>query len=679
MAVTGARAHAAGDIAGRPAVDPTTGRRRPLGSAAVTLEAGLLAAWQERNRARTIPHAIASMTAAGNLDDLRAAVDGPGERPVPRYPFLDTDVYKTLEGIAYEVGRGTADAASRAFLAEAVDVLERVQADDGYVGSFVQRPGSDREPWTDLAWGHELYNLGHLIQAAVADCRQGGDGRLLAVARRFADAAVREFGDGGRAEVCGHPEVEMALVELYRETGERAYLDLASAFVDRRGHGTVATRIFPAEYFQDAHPFREMPAVTGHAVRMAYLAAGATDVATETGDAELLAASVRLFDDAARTRLYVTGGLGSRHSDEAIGDAYELPSERSYSETCAAIAVMQWAWRLFLATGEPRFLDAHETVLLNAYAVGLSADGTGFFYDNPLQRRPDHHAQSGAETEGELMRRPWFTCPCCPPNIVRWMSELQDHVAVRDGDDLVIAHPTACVIRTDAVDVRVTTAYPWDGAVRVEVLRASGAATGIVLRRPGWCRSATAVVEAADGSAAVGLDAEADDRWIRATRAWAVGDALVVALDMPVRALGSHPHLDATRGSLAVARGPVVYAVEQEDAGAPVDDLLLDPRDLAGARTVPLPIAAPWGPFADTPAADAAAADPAAPAPGLALAVRLRRSAPAPDELYPEVVPGTPAPAASADPVDAVLVPYALWGNRAPGAMRVWIRAADPG
>ncbi|MBF4623374.1 glycoside hydrolase family 127 protein [Clavibacter sp. VKM Ac-2872] len=668
MAVTGADADAIRAAEHRAAVLPSTGSRRPLGSDGVTLEGGLLGAWQERNRASTIPHAIASMTAAGNLDDLRAAVDGAGERPVPRYPFLDTDVYKTLEGVAYEVGRGAASPEMRAFLDEATDVLERVQADDGYIGSYVQRPGSDREPWSDLAWGHELYNLGHLIQAAVAHSRQGGDGRLLAVARRFADAAVRAFGPGGRVEVCGHPEVEMALVELHRETGERSYLDLASAFVDRRGHGTVATRIFPAEYFQDAHPFREMPAVTGHAVRMAYLAAGATDVATETGDAELLAASVRLFDDAVRTRLYVTGGLGSRHSDEAIGDAYELPSERSYSETCAAIAVMQWAWRLFLATGEPRFLDTHETVLFNAYAVGLSADGTGFFYDNPLQRRPDHHAQSGAETEGELMRRPWFTCPCCPPNIVRWMSELQDHVAVQDGDDLVIAHPAASVIRTDAIDVRITTAYPWDGAVRVEVLRASGAQTGIVLRRPGWCRSATAVVTGADGSAA-DVDAGTGDRWIRATRAWAAGDALVVELDMPVRALGSHPHLDATRGSLAVARGPIVFAVEQEDAGAPVDDLLLDPRDLAAARTVPLPLAAPWGPASD-------AADPAS---GVALAVRLRRALQAPDELYPEVVPGTTAPAASADPVDAVLVPYALWGNRAPGAMRVWIRAADTG
>ncbi|WP_244444016.1 beta-L-arabinofuranosidase domain-containing protein [Clavibacter michiganensis] len=364
----------------------------------------------------------------------------------------------------------------------------------------------------------------------------------------------------------------------------------------------------------------------------------------------------------------MTGGLGSRHSDEAIGDAYELPSERSYSETCAAIAVMQWAWRLFLATGEPRFLDTHETVLFNAYAVGLSADGTGFFYDNPLQRRPDHHAQSGAETEGELMRRPWFTCPCCPPNIVRWMSELQDHVSVQDGDDLVIAHPAGCVIRTDAIDVRVTTDYPWDGAVRVEVLRASGAESGIVIRRPGWCHSATAVLQGADGSSAE-VGAEADDRWIRATRAWAAGDALVVELDMPVRALGSHPHLDATRGALAVVRGPVVFALEQEDAGAPVDDLLLDPRDLAEARTVPLPLAAPWGPASG-------AADPAS---GVALAVRLRRALPAPDELYPEVVPGTTAPAASADPVDAVLVPYALWGNRSPAAMRVWIRAADTG
>lgn len=219
MAVTGADADAIRVGARRAAVLPSVGSRRPLGTEAVNLEGGLLAAWQERNRSRTIPHAIASMTTAGNLDDLRAAVDGPGERPVPRYPFLDTDVYKTLEGVAYEVGRGAATAEMRAFLHEATDVLERVQAADGYIGSYVQRPGSDREPWSDLAWGHELYNLGHLIQAAVADSRQGGDGRLLAVARRFADAAVREFGPGARAEVCGHPEVEMALVELHRETG----------------------------------------------------------------------------------------------------------------------------------------------------------------------------------------------------------------------------------------------------------------------------------------------------------------------------------------------------------------------------------------------------------------------------------------------------------------------------
>ncbi|MEV6591677.1 glycoside hydrolase family 127 protein [Streptomyces acidicola] len=604
---------------------------------------GLLRYWQDRNRQSTIPHTIEQLRSAGNVDNLSRLLldDPPAYRG--RYPFLDTDLYKTLEGLAYEIGAGGADDGVREFFDEVVGLLERVQAEDGYLNSFFQDPAAAKKPWEDLAWGHELYNLGHLIQAAVAASRRMDDGRLLDVAVKFADLAVRRFGEGRDEATCGHPEVEMALVELYRETGERDYLTQASLFVDRRGHGHLKHRIFSPEYFQDHVPFRDLPSVTGHAVRMAYLAAGATDLYLETGDRTLLDALDRLWDDMVATKLYLTGGLGSRHSDEAIGDRYELPSERAYSETCAAIATMQWAWRMFVATGGAKYLDVFERVLFNAYAVGLSADGKAFFYDNPLQRRPDHEQRSGAETGGEPLRRSWFTCPCCPPNIVRWMAQLGDYVAVEHRDALCIALYAESRIETDALTVNVETAYPWNGDVRLMVERAPDRPYAIKLRIPAWARDVT-------------LDGEpvtAEDGWLTVERTWAEGDTLRLHLPMPVRGHVSHPHLDATRGAVGVARGPLVYCVEQQDSPAPVDDLVLSAHHIAAADIS--------SPMAELPGA-----------------VVLRLTAdvvPASSpELYPEFTAEHPA-AKGTVTVPVTLVPYFLWGNRRPEAMRVWIRA----
>jgi len=645
----------AGDRPG--AVRTQAGAVAPLASVRIT--GGLLGEWQDRNRRATIPHTVEQLRAAGNVTNLSRLLE---DDPAPfrgRYPFLDTDLYKTLEGLAYEIGADAADEDAQRFFDEVVGLLERVQADDGYLNSFFQDPAGEKKPWEDLSWGHEMYNLGHLIQAAVAAERRMGDGRLLAVAVKFADLVVRRFGEGGQEAVCGHPEVEMALVELYRETGNRDYLTQARLFVDRRGQGNLTHRIFPPEYFQDHLPFRELPSVTGHAVRMVYLAAGATDVFLETGDETLFEALDRLWDDMAATKLYFTGGLGSRHSDEAIGDRYELPSERSYSETCAAIATMQWAWRMFLATGRATYLDVYELVLFNAYAVGLSADGKAFFYDNPLQRRPDHEQRSGAETGGELLRRGWFGCPCCPPNIVRWMAQLQDHVAAERDDALFVAQYAESRIETASLAVTVETAYPWNGDVRLTVDRAADRPYAIKLRIPAWARDVT-------------LDGEpvaAEDGWLTVERRWSEGDSILLGLPMPVRAHGSHPHLDATRGAVGVARGPLVYCLEQQDTAAPVDDLVVSANDVAGAVPVPQQ--------------DGAAAGDA-----LAGAVLLRASAtaaPAPSaELYPELTagrtdsapqgPGT-ADAAAPEAVPVTLVPYFLWGNRRPEAMRVWLRA----
>ncbi|MEV0198088.1 beta-L-arabinofuranosidase domain-containing protein [Nonomuraea sp. NPDC050691] len=611
-------------------------------AAGVRITGGLLREWQDRNRRATIPHTIEQLRAAGNVANLRRLVEDDAPPYRGRYPFLDTDLYKTLEGLAYEIGRGEAGEAEREFFDEVVGLLERVQAEDGYLNSFFQDPAAAKKPWEDLAWGHEMYNLGHLIQAAVAASRRMGDDRLLAVAVRFADLVVRRFGEGREEAVCGHPEVEMALVELYRETGERGYLTQAGLFVERRGRGKLKHSIFPAEYFQDHVPLRELPSVTGHAVRMAYLAAGAADVAIETGDRTLFEALERLWDDMVASKLYITGGLGSRHSDEAIGDRYELPSERAYSETCAAIATMQWGWRMFLATGGAKYVDVLERVLYNAYAVGLSADGRAFFYDNPLQRRPDHEQRSGAESGGEELRRSWFGCPCCPPNIVRWMAQLGDYTAAERDGALLLAQYAESRVETDAIALTVETAYPWDGDVRVTIERAPARPYAVKLRIPAWARGAT-------------LDGEpvaAEDGWLTVERRWAEGDVLRLHLPMPARAHVPHPYVDAARGAVAVARGPLVYCVEQQDVPAPVDDLVLSPAEVAGADITTSEEGLPGAVVLRVPAGVAA---------------------PAPAELYPEF--GTQPPPSRAADVSAALVPYLLWGNRRPEAMRVWVRS----
>lgn len=644
------------------AVAPQHGAVRPLGGAAVRITGGLLGDWQRRNREATIPHAIGQLHQAGNVTNLLRLL---GEFSGPhrgRYPFGDTDLYKTLEGLAYELARedggGPAAAQIQEFYELIVGLLARVQDADGYITSRYQDPDSTAERWSDLTWGHEMYNCGHLAQAAVAAHRQLSDGRLLEITCRFADLIVRRYGEQGEDAVCGHPEAEMAFVELYRVTGRKEYLRQAELLVDRRGRDTVRSRVFPPSYSQDHVPLRQMRAVTGHAVRMGYLAAGATDVWLETGEDALGVALRRLWDDMVTTKLYITGGLGSRHTDEAIGDGYEMPSERAYAETCAAIAVMQWAWRMFAATGEARYLDVFETILYNVYAAGLSADGRAFLYDNPLQRRPDHEQNSGAEIGGDPLRRPWFGCPCCPPNVVRWMSQLGDYLAaVRPaaggpGESagqpgaLLIGGYADATIDTGEIAVTMATGYPWDGDIMISVRSAPDGPHEIMLRVPAWCH----------GARLDGEPAEPMDGWLTLRREWHPGDEIRLTLPMPVRVHGSHPYLDATRGALAVARGPVIYCAEQQDCAVNLDDLVLTPGQAAGATVGPGPAELPGSLAIEMPAA-------AAP--------------PASAELYPELTEqGGPRESASPGgaPARAVLVPYFLWGNRDPGPMRVWFR-----
>ena len=332
-------------------VAPTASARvrlRPIDARGVVIRDGLLADRQRVNREVTLLRGAEELERSGTLDNLRiAAGRASGERR--GMVFSDSDVYKWLEAIAWELGREPSAELER-LARETTELVAAAQDPDGYLNTWCQVVDPAWR-WTDLEMGHELYCAGHLIQAGVASARTTGDTALLTVARRFADLIDQVFGKGTETRTDGHPEVELALVELYRQTGRRRYLQLADSLTARRGYGMFAGGRFDLDYYQDADPVRHTRSIVGHAVRALYLAAGVTDIYAETGDEALLASMLRQWDDLSAAKTYLTGGIGSRHHGEAIGDPYELPPDRAYCETCAAIASIMWNWRMLLVTG----------------------------------------------------------------------------------------------------------------------------------------------------------------------------------------------------------------------------------------------------------------------------------------------------------------------------------------
>ncbi|MEA3345793.1 MAG: glycoside hydrolase family 127 protein, partial [Chloroflexota bacterium] len=369
-------------------------RTLPLGDISIT--GGIWAQKQALNRQVSLRHGYEQLERAGNFNNLRlAAGSGEGEYQGP--VFMDSDVYKWLEALACDLAN-VRDPEVKRMADETIDLLVAAQQADGYLNSYYQVVRPDKR-WTDLDHDHELYCAGHLFEAAVAMHRATGDERLLDIARRFADHIDSMFGPGRREGAPGHPEIELALVELYRETGERRYLDLAAFFIDQRGRGVMGGygRYGP-EYHQDRVPVRQATVVEGHAVRQLYLTAGVTDVYLETGEQALFEALTQLWHDMTTRKMHITGGFGARFVGESFGEAYELPSDRCYCETCASIASMMWNWRMLLATGEPRYADVLERSLYNGFLSGVSLDGRRYFYVNPLQSR------------GGIERAEWYSC-----------------------------------------------------------------------------------------------------------------------------------------------------------------------------------------------------------------------------------------------------------------------------
>jgi len=619
---------------------------RPLPPGSATLEGGL---WGHRlrvNREASVPEGLGHLREYGNLRNLEIAAglaEGEATGPI----FADSDVHKWLEAAAWEYGREPDEALLDDIL-EVTRAVAGAQAPDGYLDSVPQLRGVPR--YFDLPWSHEHYCAGHLMQAAVAQVRATGRRDLLDVAVRLADHLVETFGDGeGRLrEVDGHPVIETALVELYRETGTAAYLDLARWFVEARGTGIIAAHGKQPTYFSDRVRVREATTVEGHAVRAVYLGAGATDVAVETGDRELLAALEAQYAAMVDGKQYLTGGLGSRWDGESFGDPHELPSDRAYAETCAAIGAVQWAWRLLLATGDARYADQIERMLLNGFLSGLSLDGTEYFYVNPLQVRTGAHAEE--ERNPAAGRRPWFGCACCPPNIMRTLSSLEGYLATVTGDTVQLHQYAPGTITAElpggVLRLRVVTEYPYAGRVTLHVEEAAAGA-GLALRVPAWADGATldGVPVAAGGYATV-------------DRPLAAGDTVVLDLPVTPRLTAADPRVDDARGCVAIERGPLVYALEQVDQepGAVVDDVRIDPAAPLGEEERP----------------DLLGGTVVVTATGT---VQRRPDAPAGSGPYRPA--GTPAPAVG-DPVTLRAIPYHLWANRGPQAMRVWIPVSGP-
>lgn len=606
----------------------------------VRLTGGFWASRQDINRRVTIPHGLEMLERVGTLDNFRIAAGLKDGEYRGKMVFLDSDVYKWLEAVAYEL-QANPDPALQQQADEVIDLVAAAQQPDGYLNTYYQLKEPDAR-WTDLDFGHELYCAGHLFEAAVAYARATGTKKLLEVATRFADLLVDVFGSGKNQGTSGHEEVELALVKLYRATGNAAYLDLAKTFIDRRGKGVMrGLGWMKAEYHQDRVPVREQDRVEGHAVRAMYLNAGVADLYLETGEEALLQSLERQWQDMTRGKLFLTGGLGSRYEGEGFGDPYELPSDQCYCETCAAIGSVFWNWRMLQITGEARFADLIERALYNGVLSGVSLDGSEFFYMNPLLSR------------GGYARKPWYTVACCPPNLMRLFASLPQYFVSYDRGGLQVHLYGSGTVHLpqdggQGIALSMQSDYPWDGRVTLTVDQANGSVWELRLRKPGWCERFTVRVND-EPVEAPRLDAG----YIVLERAWQPGDEVALEFGIEPYFVEAHPRVDAVRDSVAIQYGPVVYCIEAVDhPDVNLLDIRIDPSaelratrrgDVVSENVIVIEATAQ---VEDPSAWDGA--------------------------LYRRV--GNHSTRLT--PVPLTAIPYYAWANRGANAMRVWIPIA---
>jgi DUF1680 family protein len=459
--------------------------------------------------------------------------------------FNDTDVYKWQEAVSFSFASYGRDENLEKILDQTIEEVAEAQDEDGYLDTyFTFERKKDR--WTNLKDMHELYCAGHLIQAGIAHHRTTGKDTLLNIAKRFADHIDNVFGPGKKEGTCGHPEIEMALVELYRETGDKRYLNLAKFFIDERGKGLIGGET----YHIDHKPFRELTEIVGHAVRALYLNCGATDLYLETGEKELMEALERLWKNFVERKMYITGGAGARHEGEAFGEEYELPNDTAYAETCAAIGSFMWNFRMLLAKGEGRFADIMEQTLYNGLLSGISLNGKEYFYVNPL------------EDNGEHRRKPWFACACCPPNIARLIASIPGYMYTtsEEGIWVHLYGENEAKIPWGDKEIKLIekTNYPWEGNIEFEI-KTEGEYK-IFLRIPSWAKGYTIKINGNKINTK-----EVKNGYIEMENQWKEGDKINLELPMEIEIIESHPKVKDNVGKVAIKRGPIVYCMEQVD------------------------------------------------------------------------------------------------------------------
>jgi DUF1680 family protein len=637
---------AAGLVAVAPAAPPHDYPIRAVPMTAVTIDDGFWAPKLEVNRTVTIPHILKENDDTGRVANFEKAA-GKKSGPYEGRRFNDTDIYKIIEAASYSLAI-VPDPRLSTRLDELVQLIAASQEKDGYL--FPARtidpqhpaPGVGPERWIYENGSHELYNAGHLYEAAVAHFEATGKRTLLDIAIRNADLVCRTFGPNGRHAVSGHEEIELALVKLYRVTGNANYLKTAEWLVAERGKLHPDMPPYPDKAFemyndraykQDQAPVVDQDRAVGHAVRAMYLYEAVTDVAALTDNDAFAKAADRLWQDVVSKRLYLTGGVGARGTTESFGEDYELPNLRAYTETCASVGNDLWNHKMFLLHGDGKYIDLFERILYNGVLAGVSLAGNTFFYQNPL------------ESNGRAKRTEYFEVACCPANLARMLEQLPSLVFAQTPDtiyaNLYVGNHADVKLGTRTVKIVEDTRYPWDGDVSLRLEPEGSGAFTVALRIPGWARDqpvASDLYRFVDngGEKPVitvrGRNAEPErvaldvrDGYVRIRRNWKRGDTIHLTLPMPARRVVAHAGVKDDEGRIAIQRGPLVYAVEAIDNGGRALDLVV-PR-------------------------------------GAVLRSRFR-----PDLLNGvEVISGE-----GSRPF--VAIPYYAWNNRGQGEMAVWIR-----
>jgi len=542
----------------------------------------------ETNRRVTIPFAFKKSEETGRIDNFaKAGGLMPGKFIGRRYN--DSDVFKVMEGAAYSLSLHP-DPELEKYLDDLIAKIAAAQEDDGYL--FTTRtidpenpaPGSGDERWSNLGSSHELYNVGHMYEAAVAYYQATSKRDFLEVALKNAAFIASVFGPDKRRGVPGHQEIEIGLAKLYRVTGDEKYLKLAKFFLDERGQEeyqkmfpeTSDFSVYNQDWYLQAHqPVIRQDEAVGHAVRAAYMYSGMADVAALTGDRSYIKAIDKIWENVVTKKIYVTGGIGSRHEGEAFGDNYELPNATAYNETCAAIGNVFWNHRLFLLHGDAKYLDMLERTLYNGLLSGISLSGDRFFYPNPLESDAKYKFN-----QGDTTRKPWFDCACCPVNVARFVPSIPGYVYAWQDDvlyvNLFVKSQAKVKIGEIPVKVSQETLYPWEGKVLITINPEEAVEFTVLVRIPGWVQNKPVPSDLYSfwqqkeeqivlkvNSEVIAPDMEKG--FARLHRKWEKGDVIELNLPLPVRRIVAHDKVEENVGKVALQRGPLVYCLEGID------------------------------------------------------------------------------------------------------------------